>query len=267
MNAWKFLSLRSFLPRIHWAKVFRKKIMTRSLGLDVALLAASLPTCETNSWVFGWYDLQHPKRSDERALRLFTNERYELKRRNAKAGVFFLMQDPLNAVSLDTIMRGVGNPGLWKENSLLRTHLSLFWTRWACYAAASFGSVRAQSYAPSGWQVHPHMAIFCWACQGLEQELNGIISTSLGGLTLEDLSDLCGMNRRVRIYSRGSFFFPEKRVEILWIACFFGNWRNIAYRHPVILIVSISLMHSWGEFLAFRERTQIFTHGYYGLED
>lgn len=115
--------------------------MTRSLGLDVALLAASLPTCETNSWVFGWYDLQHPKRSDERALRLFTNERYELKRRNAKAGVFFLMQDPLNAVSLDTIMRGVGNPGLWTKNSLLRTHLSLFWSRWACYAAASFFQV------------------------------------------------------------------------------------------------------------------------------
>lgn len=214
--------------------------MTRSLGLDVALLAASLPTCETNSWVFGWYDLQHPKRSDERALRLFTNERYELKRRNAKAGVFFLMQDPLNAVSLDTIMRGVRNPGLWTKNSLLRTHLSLFWSKRGLLRSCLFLEVwEPKATQKSGMASSSTHAILGWACQGLEQELNGIISTFLGRLTLEDLSDLCGMNRRVRnIYV--AFFFPEKRVEILWIACFFGNWRNIAYRHPVVLIVSIS---------------------------
>jgi len=214
--------------------------MTRSLGLDVALLAASLPTCETNSWVFGWYDLQHPKRSDERALRLFTNERYELKRRNAKARVFFLMQDPLNAVSLDTIMRGVGNPGLWTKNSLLRTHLSLFWSRWACYVhtASFFSSVRAQSYAPSGWQVHPHMPYWAGLARAWNRSSTGSSPPPLA-VWLWKTSQTCAGWIAGSEYIRG-IFFPEKRVEILWIACFFGNWRNIAYRHPVVLIVSIS---------------------------
>jgi len=35
-----------------------------------------------------------------------------------------------------------------------------------------------------------------WACQGLEEEVNSIVSISLGGL--EDLANLYGMNKRAR---------------------------------------------------------------------